>query len=103
LEKIRIHKKLYQLIFKAYNDDGKYVIFGLIDLHVHMMWDESHNPVATLESEGYEQMLIRAVSYCRTYLQNGITTVRDIDLVDDIALHVARSIDRILIDGSHLL
>jgi len=88
---------------KIYDGGGKYVLPGLIDLHVHMMWDGSHNPVATLESEGYEQMLIRAVSYCRTYLQNGITTVRDIGSVDDIALHVARSINRGLIDGPTLI
>src|SRR5690625_4194245 len=88
---------------EVYDGDNKYVIPGLIDLHVHMMWDGSLNPVTTLESEGYEQMLIRAVSYCRTYLQNGITTVRDIGSVDDVALHVAKAIRRGLIDGPTLI
>jgi len=88
---------------QTYDGAGKYLIPGLIDLHVHMMWDGSLNPVDTLESEGYEQMLIRAVSYCRTYLKHGITTVRDIGSVDDIALHVAKAINRGLIDGPNLI
>ncbi|MFD1037520.1 amidohydrolase family protein [Virgibacillus byunsanensis] len=82
---------------------GNYLFPGLIDLHVHMMWDGSLDPVATLEAEGYEQMLIRAVSYCREYLKNGITTVRDIGSVDDIALHVAKAIKRGVIDGPDLI
>ena len=39
-------------------------------------------------------MLIRAAANCQTYLQHGITTVRDIGSVDYIALHVAKGIIR---------
>ncbi|ASN04546.1 metal-dependent hydrolase family protein [Virgibacillus necropolis] len=83
--------------------NGGYLIPGLIDLHVHMMWDGSKDPVATLEEEGYEQMLIRAVSHCQNYINNGITTVRDIGSVDDIAIHVAKGIKRGLIKGPNLI
>ncbi|HWO76452.1 MAG TPA: amidohydrolase family protein [Bacillus sp. (in: firmicutes)] len=85
--------------------DGKggYVSPGLIDLHVHMMWDGSLDPVQTSESEGYEQMMIRAVSNCQTYLRHGITTVRDIGSVNDIALHVAKGIKRGLIQGPDVI
>ncbi|WP_282139611.1 metal-dependent hydrolase family protein [Cytobacillus oceanisediminis] len=76
---------------------------GLIDLHIHMMWDGSLNPVQTSETEGYEQMLIRAVANCQTYLQHGITTVRDIGSIDDIALHVAKGIKRGLISGPDVI
>nr|WP_272875262.1 amidohydrolase family protein [Bhargavaea massiliensis] len=75
----------------------------MIDLHIHMMWDGSADPVATLELEGYEQMLIRAVANCRHYLEHGITTVRDIGSVDDIALHVAKSIRRGLVPGPDVI
>ncbi len=82
---------------------GNYLIPGLIDLHVHIMWDGSINPVRTTETEGYEQMLIRAVSNCQQYIQNGITTVRDIGSIDDIAIHVAKAIKRGLIQGPNLI
>ncbi|SIT72828.1 metal-dependent hydrolase family protein [Edaphobacillus lindanitolerans] len=85
-------------------DGGNHLLMpGLVDLHIHMMWDGSADPVATLESEGYEQMLIRAVANCRHYLEHGITTVRDVGSVDDIALHVAKSIRRGLVPGPAVL
>lgn len=85
--------------------DGKegFLAPGLIDLHIHMMWDGSLNPVQTSETEGYEQMLIRAVANCQTYLKHGITTVRDIGSIDDIALHVAKGIKRGLISGPDVI
>ena len=87
----------------VYDGQGHLLMPGLIDLHIHMMWDGSADPVATLELEGYEQMLIRAVANCRHYLEHGITTVRDIGSVDDIALHVAKSIRRGLVPGPDVI
>jgi imidazolonepropionase-like amidohydrolase len=83
--------------------EGGYLIPGLIDLHVHMMWDGSINPVQTTESEGYEQMLIRSVENMKHYLNNGITTVRDVGSIDDISLHVAKAIRRGLINGPEVI
>lgn len=87
----------------VYDGHGHLLMPGLIDLHVHMMWDGSADPVATLQSEGYEQMLIRAVANCRHYLEHGITSVRDIGSVDDVALHVAKSIRRGLVPGPDVI
>jgi imidazolonepropionase-like amidohydrolase len=88
---------------KVIDGNGAYLAPGLIDLHIHMMWDGSLNPVRTSESEGFEQMLIRAVSNCQTYLRHGITTVRDIGSIDDIALYVAKGIKRGLIQGPDVI
>lgn len=82
---------------------NKVLLPGLIDSHVHLMWDGSLNPVQTLKEEGYEQMIIRAVSNCQTYLNNGITTVRDVGSVDDISLHVARAVKNDLISGPNII
>ncbi|WP_431803310.1 amidohydrolase family protein [Halobacillus andaensis] len=82
---------------------GFYMVPGLIDLHVHVMWDGSPDPVATHESDGYEQMIIRAVSNCQKYIENGITTVRDLGSIRDAALHVARGIDQGLFTGPRLI
>jgi imidazolonepropionase-like amidohydrolase len=88
---------------KVIDGNGGFLAPGLIDLHIHMMWDGSLNPVQTSETEGYEQMLIRAVANCQTYLHHGITTVRDIGSIDDIALHVAKGIKRGLISGPDVI
>ncbi|USK37108.1 amidohydrolase family protein [Cytobacillus firmus] len=88
---------------KVIDGKGGFLAPGLIDLHIHMMWDGSLNPVQTSETEGYEQMLIRAVANCQTYLKHGITTVRDIGSIDDIALHVAKGIKRELIPGPDVI
>ncbi|MEW9676938.1 amidohydrolase family protein [Lentibacillus sp. L22] len=96
-------KKDYLDHLKYINGEGKYLMPGLIDLHVHIMWDGSKDPVSTLKEEGYEQMLIRAVSYCQDYIEAGITTIRDIGSVDDIALHVAKGIKRGLIKGPTII
>lgn len=76
-----------------------YLIPGLIDLHVHMIWDGSNDPVSTSKEEGYEQMILRAASNCLHYVKHGITTIRDLGSIDDIALHVAKGIKRDLILG----
>lgn len=83
--------------------NGGYVFPGLIDLHVHLMWDGTANPVHTHEKESYEQKLIRAVATSQTYIKNGITTVRDLGSIDDIALHVAEAIDRNLVAGTRII
>ncbi|GGB45784.1 amidohydrolase [Lentibacillus populi] len=96
-------KEDYPNHIKCIDGEGKYLMPGLIDLHVHIMWDGSRDPVATLEEEGYEQMLIRAVVYCQNYIESGITTIRDIGSVDDIALHVAKGVKRGLIKGPTII
>lgn len=80
-----------------------YLIPGLIDLHVHMMWDGSEDPVSMTEQEGYEQMLIRAVANGHHYLKHGITTVRDIGSIDDISIHVAKAIRRGIVKGPEVI
>lgn len=83
--------------------NGGYLIPGLIDLHVHVIWDGSEDPVRMTEVEGYEQMLMRAVSNGHYYLKNGITTVRDIGSIDDISIHVAKAIRRGIIKGPEII
>lgn len=82
---------------------GSYLVPGLIDLHVHIMWDGSSDPVATTEKESYEQMIIRAVAACQEYIRHGITTIRDVGSIEDIALHVAQAINRRLFEGPRLI
>lgn len=88
---------------KVVNRKGMYLLPGLIDLHVHIIWDGGTDPVKTNEQESYEQILIRAVANYQQYIRNGITTIRDLGSIKDIALHVAEAVERKLVTGSRLI
>ena len=85
------------------NLEGKYLVPGLIDLHVHIMWDGSSDPVQTHEQESKEQQIIRSVANAQLYIKSGVTTIRDLGSIDDIALHVAAAIDKGLIQGPRII
>ncbi len=74
--------------------NGAYLLPGLIDLHVHLVWDGGQDPVATLARERREETLLRAVGHARQTLEAGITTVRDLGSVDDLAIDLAEAVER---------
>nr|WP_256490545.1 amidohydrolase family protein [Haladaptatus sp. AB643] len=65
---------------------------GLIDMHVHLVWDGTDDPVATLTDETESETTIRAIENARKQLEGGVTTVRDLGSTDDIAIAVGRAI-----------
>ena len=65
---------------------------GLIDTHVHLVWDGSADPVATLRAESEQELLVRAIENGRRQLEGGVTTVRDVGSVADIAITLARAV-----------
>ena len=71
--------------------DGATVLPGLTDLHVHVVWDGSANPVATNERDGTQMTVVKAVEHAQRTLRAGITTVRDVGSIEDIAITVARA------------
>lgn len=85
------------------NLEGKYLVPGLIDLHVHIMWDGSSDPVQTHEQESKEQQIIRSVANAQLYIKSGVTTIRDLGSIEDIALHVAAAVDQGLIQGPRII
>ncbi|MEL7568719.1 MAG: amidohydrolase family protein, partial [Dehalobacterium sp.] len=76
---------------------------GLIDLHVHLTWSSGTDPVAILTAETPEQTLLRAVGHSSRYLKAGITTVRDLGSVNDIAIHIANAVEKGWIDGPRII
>lgn len=73
---------------------GAYLLPGLIDLHVHLVWDGGEDPVSSLASERPEQTLLRAVRHARETLEAGITTVRDLGSVHDFAVDLADAVNK---------
>ncbi len=82
---------------------GAYLLPGLIDLHVHLVWDGGPDPVATLERERREETLLRAVGHARQTLEAGITTVRDLGSVDDLAIDLAEAVERGHVVGPRII
>jgi imidazolonepropionase-like amidohydrolase len=76
------------------NCKGSYLLPGLIDLHVHLVWDGSRDPAERLAKERREETLLRAVGHARQTLEAGITTVRDLGSVDDLAIDLADAVER---------
>lgn len=65
---------------------------GLVDMHVHLVWDGSADPVATLRAESTQERTVRAVGNARATLAAGVTTVRDLGSPGDVAVTVGRAV-----------
>ncbi len=72
---------------------------GLIDMHVHLVWDGTADPVATLRKESEQALVVRAIENGIAQLRNGVTTVRDLGSVEDVAITVAHAIRAGRIEG----
>lgn len=76
----------------VFEGGGMYLLPGLIDLHVHLVWNGCPDPVEQLRKESKEQTLLRMVRHARETLEAGVTTVRDLGSVDDLAIDLARAV-----------
>jgi imidazolonepropionase-like amidohydrolase len=76
---------------------------GLVDMHVHLVWDGSADPVATLRTESEQDLVVRAIETARAQLAGGVTSVRDVGSVADVAITVARAIREERIPGPRVL
>jgi imidazolonepropionase-like amidohydrolase len=83
--------------------EGRTCLPGLIDLHVHLCWDGSPDPVEVNAREGHDLTLLRMVHHARVTLERGVTTVRDVGCVDDLSLVLDRALRAGVIAGPRLL
>lgn len=83
--------------------EGRYVLPGLIDMHVHLVWSGSPDPAALVEREGEQLTTIRAVANAQAQVRAGVTTVRDLGGNADIAVTVAGAVDKGLVEGPSIV
>ena len=83
--------------------DGKFILPGLIDLHIHLCWDGSADPVDRLVREPRELTLLRMVRRARETVLSGITTVRDLGAVDDLTLPLSTAIQENIVLGPRMI
>ena len=83
--------------------EGRTCLPGLIDLHVHLCWNGSTDPVEVNAREGHDLTLLRMARHARTTLERGVTTVRDVGCIDDLSLVLDRAIRAGIVPGPRLI
>ena len=84
---------------EGFDAAGLFVMPGLIDMHVHLVWDGSPDPLTTMKREGSHVAMARGIANGRQSLACGVTTLRDLGSVDDVDVEIARVFDCGLIFG----
>ncbi|MBB2482289.1 amidohydrolase family protein [Bacillus sp. APMAM] len=82
---------------------GKYVLPGLIDCHVHLIWDGGTDPQAVVNNLSSEMEVLHAYKHATEYLQLGITTVRDVASPNNSVLTVRNAINQNLLEGPTII
>ncbi|WP_255190696.1 metal-dependent hydrolase family protein [Natronobeatus ordinarius] len=82
--------------------DGRYVVPGLIDTHVHLAMD-GRPDVSTLRGEQGYAGAYRVTANLETLLEAGVTTVRDLGSWGSMAIDAARAVETGVVDGPRIL
>ena len=65
---------------------------GLIDAHVHLVWNASAEPHELVAREGRALTALRCSHSAALHLRAGVTTVRDLGATDALSVDVARAV-----------
>ncbi len=71
----------------------KYILPGLIDCHVHLVWDGSANPQEVIKDQTDEGISLDAYRHAMDTLKLGVTTVRDLGAPRRTVLELRNKID----------
>ncbi|MGI8551300.1 MAG: amidohydrolase family protein [Dehalococcoidia bacterium] len=82
---------------------GTTLMPGLIDCHVHLIFDAGEDPVRSLNEESDDHALLRMAVEARAMLQAGITTARDLGDRTFLSLPVRDAIAEGLLEGPRLV
>ena len=85
--------------------DGKglFAIPGLIDCHVHMVWDGSDDPNAAILQMEDELLAIATAKRAEATLKLGITTIRDTGIPGRLGFAMRDAINKGIITGPNFL
>lgn len=87
---------------EIYDLEGKTVIPGLIDSHIHSMLDASSDPHTSMEKENDAVTIIKARNALKETLKSGITYVRDLGGAKYFDLGLRDSVNKGLINGPRM-
>jgi imidazolonepropionase-like amidohydrolase len=82
--------------------EGRPVIPGLFNCHVHLQMDAGRSPLTDLDAEPAGLSLLRAARRAAEMLRRGITTVRDCGAKDSQVIHLRMAIASGVLDGPRI-
>lgn len=95
---VRIPSDVYQIPL-----EGRTLLPGFIDCHVHLCLDGSPDPVSAVLAEPMVLRVLRAAEFARQTVMAGVTSVRDMGGTDGIDIGLKQAIQSGLVPGPRML
>ena len=76
---------------------------GLVDAHVHLVWDASAEPHEVVERESRALTVLRCAKNAALHLHAGVTTVRDVGSTDGLAVEIGRAVELGILSGPRVI
>jgi len=76
---------------------------GLVDAHVHLVWDASAEPHEVVERESHALTVLRCAKNAALHLRAGVTTVRDVGSADGLAVEIGRAVELGILSGPRVV
>ena len=76
---------------------------GLVDAHVHLVWDASAEPHEVVERESRALTVLRCAKNAALHLRAGVTTVRDVGSTDGLAVEIGRAVELGILSGPRVV
>jgi imidazolonepropionase-like amidohydrolase len=76
---------------------------GLVDAHVHLVWDASAEPHEVVERESRALTVLRCANNAALHLRAGVTTVRDVGSTDGLAVEIGHAVELGILCGSRVV
>ena len=76
---------------------------GLVDAHVHLVWDASAEPHEVVERESRALTVLRCANNAALHLRAGVTTVRDVGSTDGLAVEIGRAVELGILSGPRVV
>lgn len=83
--------------------EGAVLLPGLIDGHVHLVWSSGADPADDVERDGEQLTVVRAAANAHAQLLGGVTTIADLGSNWDVAITIARAVERGHVEGPTVL
>jgi len=76
---------------------------GLVDAHVHLVWDASAEPHEVVGRESRALTVLRCAKNAALHLHAGVTTVRDVGSTDGLAVEIGRAVELGILSGPRVI
>jgi imidazolonepropionase-like amidohydrolase len=76
---------------------------GLIDAHVHLVWEASAEPHEVVARQSRALTVLRCAKNAALHLRAGVTTVRDVGSTDGLAVEIGRAVELGILSGPRVV